>query len=110
MRFQGQIKSGSPNSDSPLSLAARLGRRRAANSRTIKFNPGAERSDLGSEPSTGPIRAKQFRLLKDGLRGLLLFVGRIAVFAEDAFYGDADFSSHSFTFSPVNGDAIADGL
>src|SRR6266566_1295843 len=58
---------------------------------------------LRRRASGGPLGAEQFRLLQHSLRGLLLFVRRIAVFAEDALHRDADFRADGFALKPVNG-------
>jgi len=55
-----------------------------------------------------PITAEQFRLLQNGLRGLLLFVRWIAVFAEDAANEHSDLCLGGFAERPVNRHAFAD--
>src|SRR4029453_14472796 len=55
-----------------------------------------------------PIAAKELCLLEHRLSGFFLFVWRVAVFAENAFDGDADFRAHGFALGPVNRDAVAD--
>jgi len=46
---------------------------------------------------SGPVRAEEFCLLQDCLGGLFLFVGWIAVFAEDAADEDADLRLRAFS-------------
>ncbi len=65
---------------------------------------------VGRKFLAGPVGAEEFGLLEDGLGGFFLFVGRVAVFAEDALDGDPDFCADGFALCPINGDGVADAL
>jgi hypothetical protein len=59
--------------------------------------------------SSGPVGAEQLGLFEDGVSRLLLLVGRVAVFAENALDCDADFGADGFALGPVDGDVVANG-
>jgi hypothetical protein len=58
----------------------------------------------------GNVAAEEFGLFEDGLGGFFLFVGRIAVFAEDALDHGAEFGFDAFFVSPVDGGVFVDGV
>ena len=56
-----------------------------------------------------PVFAQEFVLLKDGLGGFFLIVGRVAVFLQDALDHDADPGADGPLDGPVAGGIPADG-
>ncbi len=49
-------------------------------------------------------------MFENGLGGFFLFVGRIAVFAEDALDHRAEFGFDAFFYGPVDGSVFVDGV
>lgn len=56
-----------------------------------------------------PGLGRNFRLFEDDLRGPLLLVGRIALFAQDALDEDAELGADILAHCPVDRDVLADG-
>ena len=55
---------------------------------------------------SNPLRAQQLCLREDRLYGLLLQVGRVAVFVQDALHHDFDLGTSAFAEGPVDGHAL----
>ena len=60
--------------------------------------------------SGGDVAAEEFGLFEDGLRGFFLFVGRIAVLAEDALDHGAELGLDALLNSPIDGSVFVDGV
>jgi hypothetical protein len=67
--------------------------------------PRAKSGRLG-----GPFLGEELRLFEDGLGGFFLFVGRVAVLAEDALDHGAELGLHAFLCGPVDGRVLVDGV
>jgi hypothetical protein len=55
-----------------------------------------------NQPLPRPIPGNDLSLLKHSLGCLLLLIGRIAVFAQDAFHHHTQFGADSFPYCPIN--------